>query len=61
MSAPNHEIAMMQTAEVDKPEAAGGNDRIGYPAGLNPGPAGLPLTARMAYDAATQKSPQKTP
>ncbi|MET4197422.1 ATPase subunit of ABC transporter with duplicated ATPase domains [Bradyrhizobium sp. LA8.1] len=29
--------------------------------GWNPGPAGLPLAARMAYDAATQHSPQKDP
>lgn len=27
----------------------------------NPGLSGLPLGPRMAYDAATQKSPEKTP
>jgi len=34
-------------------------ERRSGPAGSNPYPAGLPLGGRMAYDAATQKSPKK--
>lgn len=52
-------MAMMQTGEVCWALIGGLNDGIGTRRGV-PGPDGLPLAARMAYDAATQKPSKKT-